>query len=113
MSCEHMNLTVRQEELGMHNAWAHVCGGAPFHHAKHGLSVPVLTGVCPLKHGEVSADVCLQDHCGSCTKEQCTEQRQEADSVERLHRPHGCTCSQVNKQLRGLALQLVIPSRKV
>ena len=87
MSCEHMNLTVRQEELGMHNAWAHVCGGAPFHHAKHGLSVPVQIGVCPLKHEGVSADVCLLDHCGSCTKEQCTEQRQEADSVERLHRP--------------------------
>ena len=77
-----MNLTVRQEELGMHSV-----GGASFHHAKHGLSVPVQTGVCPLKHEGVSADVCLQDHCGSCTKEQCTEQRQEADSVERLHRP--------------------------
>ena len=46
MSCEHMNLTVRQEELGIHNALASI-------------------------HSKV----------------QCTEERQEADSVERLHRP--------------------------
>ena len=65
----------------------HTCEWACLHHAKHGHSLPVLAGVCPLKHEGVSADVCLQDHCGSCTQVQCTEQRQEADTVERLHRP--------------------------
>ena len=76
MSCEHMNLTVRQEELGMRNAWARMCVWESFNHAKHakhGHATPVLTGVCPLKHEGVSADVCLQDHCGSCTRVQCTE----------------------------------------